>query len=317
MSEQDLKSNRNESVNGNTQSTAVYEILQNIFKLALVLRKDFKRIVSITLIFAFISVIYALNIPNTYRSEALLISNSTEPLQASQVSALASFAGLQSGNVNVDDATLAMSIFYSRDFVKSLLQKHDLVIPVMTLNGWNSKSKTNIYSDAYDFKKGLWNDQPPTDGEIYKKFISMVNISQSLEQPVYTVSAETLSPEFSQLLAIRLVEEINESVRVIRANEATVNIKYLEGQLNQNSTKDMKKTLYDLIFEQTKDLMMAEVRDEFVFKIIDSPIVPEQKVYPVRSLICAIITLLGFFFAMSISLVKNSYKQTLEHLEKN
>lgn len=48
----------------------------------------------------------------------------------------------------------------------------------------------------------------------------------------------------------------------------------------------MQNTFYKLIEEQTKSLMLAEVQEEFVFKVVDPSVVPEVKYEPKRYLIC-------------------------------
>ena len=45
-------------------------------------------------------------------------------------------------------------------------------------------------------------------------------------------------------------------------------------------------------------MMLANVRDEYVFKTIDPAIVPENKSEPKRALICVLGTLLGGLLAL-------------------
>ena len=316
MTEEDLETNSQSNINSKKRkNSALAEILESIFSIYNVLDKDKYKILIITLVFAVMSVIYALGVPNIYRSEALLLSNSSSS-ESDQVSALASIAGLQSGNNSLDDATLALAIIDSRDFVKSVLAKNDLLVKVMTLEGWDSQNNKDIYSSSYDIEKKAWIGKAPTDGEVYNKFVSLVDLSKNFRQGIYTISVETLSPEFSKILASTVIEEINDSVRVLRQREASENIAYLENQLSKNSVKDMKDIINQLIFEKAKNLMMAEVGKEFVFRVIDAPIIPEQKIYPVRSVICIVITLLGFFVAMSLSLMKHFYLVALNQVKK-
>tara|TARA_B000000475_G_C16005177_1_gene450600 strand:- start:5643 stop:6608 length:966 start_codon:yes stop_codon:yes gene_type:complete len=310
MTEKDIenvKELNNSTKNPEGANGLIADTLQSVIMIVKVLYQDKFIIASVTLIFAIFSIFYALSISNIYKSEALLLSNTTDGLEGSQVSALASFAGIEGNKTSVDDTTLAMAIFTSRKFVKSFLEDNNLIVPIMTLEGWNKETNEDIYSNSFDEEKGIWVGKKPTDGEIYNKFLSTVQLSKGSSQGIYTVSVQTLSPTFSQNLANKVINEINENVRIIRAREASENIEYLENQLTKTVVKDIKATLYGLIFEQNKDLMMAEVRKDFVFKVIDPAIVPEQKTYPVRSVICIIITLLGFFVAVSFSLIKHFY----------
>ncbi|WP_337114703.1 GNVR domain-containing protein [Pseudoalteromonas sp. Hal040] len=61
----------------------------------------------------------------------------------------------------------------------------------------------------------------------------------------------------------------------------------------------MKSILYKLIEEQAKTIMFANVRDEYVFKVIDAPVIPEIKAKPKRALIC----ILGAFIGLTIGLI--------------
>jgi LPS O-antigen subunit length determinant protein (WzzB/FepE family) len=71
----------------------------------------------------------------------------------------------------------------------------------------------------------------------------------------------------------------------------------------------MQNVFYQLIEEQTKSLMLAEVQDEFVFKTVDPAIVPEEKAGPKRALICVLATLLGGMLAVAIVLVRFAFRK--------
>ena len=59
----------------------------------------------------------------------------------------------------------------------------------------------------------------------------------------------------------------------------------------------MKNIFYQLIEEQTKSLMLAELSDEYVFKVISEPKVTEEKVEPKRAIIAIFGFVLGNIFA--------------------
>ena len=51
--------------------------------------------------------------------------------------------------------------------------------------------------------------------------------------------------------------------------------------------------------------MLANVRDEYVFKTIDPPLVPLEKTGPSRSLLCIVITLIGAALGTMVVLLRN------------
>jgi uncharacterized protein involved in exopolysaccharide biosynthesis len=66
----------------------------------------------------------------------------------------------------------------------------------------------------------------------------------------------------------------------------------------------MQTIFYQLIEEQTKTIMLANVRQDYVLEVIDPAIVPEEEAQPRRALICVLTTLLGGFLAVIFVLIR-------------
>ncbi len=97
-----------------------------------------------------------------------------------------------------------------------------------------------------------------------------------------------------------LVEDINLKLKARDVAEAERSIRYLTAQLEKTPVADMQSIFYELIEEQTKTVMFAEVRDEYVFKTIDPAVVPEIKSKPNKPLICIFGVILGGVFGLFI-----------------
>ena len=65
----------------------------------------------------------------------------------------------------------------------------------------------------------------------------------------------------------------------------------LDDKLLLHPLADLRNLFYDLIQSQTETMMLANVREEYVFKTIDPATVPEFKSEPKRAFIC----ILGHF----------------------
>jgi uncharacterized protein involved in exopolysaccharide biosynthesis len=62
--------------------------------------------------------------------------------------------------------------------------------------------------------------------------------------------------------------------------------------------------------------MLAEVQEEFIFKVVDPAVIPELKSSPKRALICVLGTLLGGMLSVVIVLVGFALrKEDVESLE--
>jgi len=74
---------------------------------------------------------------------------------------------------------------------------------------------------------------------------------------------------------------------------------------------------YDLIESQTRVSMLADVRDEYVFQVVDPAMVPDEKVAPRRSLIAVLGTLLGGMLGVVIVLVRHYVSSSAESRRAN
>ncbi|MBY5978943.1 Wzz/FepE/Etk N-terminal domain-containing protein [Ferrimonas balearica] len=276
-------------------------------------------IVAITLIFAVGSVVLALSLPNIYKSEALLAPASNEQGGglsglAGQFGGLASLAGINLGNGGgIDKTTMAIEVMKSREFLGQFVQQHDLMVPLMAGKEWNPNNNQLILDpDIYDAESETWLRQPtplrtgePTLLEAYRAFRGIFQVNQDKQTGLVTVSVEHYSPHIAKQWLDWLIAAINEEMKARDQKEAQRSIAFLETQLAQTRVAEMQTVLYQLIEEQTKTMMFAEVRDEYVFKTVDPAIVPEMKAEPSRALICVLGTMLGGMLAVFLVLVRH------------
>lgn len=262
-------------------------------------------IIATTFVFAVFSVFYALSLPNIYKSEALLApadENAGGGLAglAGQFGGLASLAGVNLGGGG-DKTTLAIEVLKSREFVSKFIKKHELLIPLMASEGWDrSRDELKIDPDIYDVKNGKWIRTPkpprtaePSMQEAHKVFSKNFSVTQDKISNFVSMGFEFYSPTLTKQWVDLLIQDINLEIKSRDVAEARRSIEYLTGQLGKTSVADMKTIFYELIEEQSKTIMFAEVRDEYVFKTIDEAVVPELKSKPKKALICTLAVILG------------------------
>ncbi|EGQ7675711.1 MULTISPECIES: Wzz/FepE/Etk N-terminal domain-containing protein [Vibrio harveyi group] len=276
-------------------------------------------IIATTFVFALGSVLYALSLPNIYKADALLAPAETSnggglSKMASQLGGLAAIAGVNLGSGESSQTELAVQVMKSRQFAEAFINKHNLLVPLMAVKGWDlASNKLIIDEDLYDTLSNKWLRAPdglrgakPTAQEAFEVFNKdTFNISQDKESGLYTVSVKYYSPYIAQQWVNWLVEDINKVMRERTIAETSQNLAYLNTQLQKTAVTDMQSTFYSLIEEQTKSLMLAEVQEEFVFKVVDPAVVPELKNSPKRAIICLLITIFGFSFGVAIVTLKN------------
>jgi uncharacterized protein involved in exopolysaccharide biosynthesis len=270
-------------------------------------------------VFAVGGVLHALSLPNIYKAEAILAyanDRKTGGLAglASQFGGLASFAGVNLGSGSTDSKVMALATLQSRQFMNAFINKYDLLPQLMAGEKWDSsQNKLIINSNSYDISEGEWatNDAgaslKPSDWSAYSAFKSVLTVSENKSTGLITLSITHLSPTIAKQWVDWLVIELNSWMKDKSLDETRRNIRYLEGQIEKTNITDMQSVFYQLIEEQTKNLMLAEVQDEFVFKIIDPAVVPEEKVGPRRARICVLAVLLGGMLGTAIVLIRYAF----------
>ncbi|EGU4190244.1 LPS O-antigen length regulator [Vibrio parahaemolyticus] len=276
-----------------------------------------------TFAFAIASVIYALNVPNIYKADTLLApaeSSGGNQLSkmAAQFGGLAALAGVNLGGNDSSQTELAVQVMKSRSFVDGFIKKHDLLVPLMAAKGWDLGTNILLIDDEiYNESSATWLREPsglrgskPSSQEAYETFIkNVLKVKQDKESGLYSVSIMHYSPYIAKEWVNWIVQDINKVMRERTISETSQNLEYLNQQLSKTAIADMQSTFYKLIEEQTKSLMLAEVQEEFVFKVIDPAVVPEEKTQPSRAIICILGTFLGGFLSCIIVLVLHVYRK--------
>ncbi|WP_330217896.1 GNVR domain-containing protein [Marinobacter similis] len=122
---------------------------------------------------------------------------------------------------------------------------------------------------------------------------SHLSLSSNDETGMVTLSVKSQSPVTAKGWAEKLVHDINEHMRQQDVEEAEARIAYLEDKLSETNISGMQQVFYQLIESETRTVMLANARDEYVFKTVDPAIVPQEKSEPKRALIVIVATMLG------------------------
>ena len=274
------------------------------------------KIFAITAVFAMISVVYALSVPNQYKATALLA-----PAQSSggglsgalgQLGGLASLAGVSIGGGESSEAKIAQEIMKSWNFIEGFIKENDLAVEVFAAEGWSKGSNTlKINGDDYDAEKSEWliedDDtgelRPPSSWELFKAFSERLAVSEDKKSGLVLVSIEYYSPQIAKQWLDMYVLAVNAHMQKRKVAEVTNNINYLQAQIEKTSIAEMREVFYTIIEEQTKNKMVAEASPEYAFVAVSPSMVPEEKSQPKRALICILGTLLGGMLSVFLVLI--------------
>ncbi|MFD2632149.1 Wzz/FepE/Etk N-terminal domain-containing protein [Idiomarina piscisalsi] len=280
-------------------------------------------IIAITFVFAVASVVYSLSLPDIYKAEATLAP--TEEAQGQgfgeEVSGLASLAGINVGKQQVDKVTMAMEILQSRQFIKNFVEKHDILPEVMAVKEWHRPSGKLVYDEEiYNPETKEWvrevepPKQPePTSWEYVNAFRDNLVVEKDEETPgLIIVAINHQSPIIAHRWTQWLIEDINDHMRARDIEEAESSMEFLQEELGKTNLSSMQQVFYQLIEKQTQTIMLANVRPEYIFQVLDPAVVPEEKDAPARALICIIGTFLGGFLSLLVVFIRHLVRNNRE-----
>ena len=307
----------------NVQNDTQYDDEIDLRELFGVLRAGSRKIIAITAVFAFVSVIYALSAPNQYKAITLLApaqSDSSDLTGAfGQMGGLASLAGVSIGSESSESKT-AQEIMQSWSFIEGFIAENNIAVEVYAAQEWSRGSnELQINDNLYDTETKTWlveNNNtgeagPPSSWKLFKSFSGRIEVSEDKISGLVSVSIEYYSPQIAKQWLDMYVAAINAHMQQRQMEKVTNNINYLQAQIENTSIAEMREVFYTIIAEQTKNKMLAEASPDYVFVTVSPSMVPEEKSQPQRALICILGTLLGGIFSVILVLVMHYARKSV------
>ncbi|NTS76904.1 LPS O-antigen length regulator [Catenovulum sp. SM1970] len=265
------------------------------------------------------SAFYAVSLPNVYRGELIAKlpddqSGGAMGGLANKLGGLASLAGVNIGGGSGKVLDQVKDLVRSRSFLHAFIEKYDLTADILAVKGWEPSSRKLIYNEEiYDAENKMWTRTPPpnrqvipTPWEAYTKLLSSITIEAMPKKSMLKLSVDHYSPDLAKKWVELLLFEINELHRQKSKQEAQASIEYLQKTLESTELINVRKVFYDLLEEQMKSDMLAEVRQEYVLETLAHAVLPEEKNHPSRAFICIVGTFLGGLLSIILAFIANA-----------
>lgn len=270
-----------------------------------------------SLLFAVCAMLLALFfLPNIYKSHALLLpadQGQSNMGSLSQYSSMARLAGITIPSNEVDKSIEAIERIKSHEFFARYFLKNILLQDLLAVQKWDPSSNMLFYEEnIFDSNKSIWirdvgfpKSIIPSSQEAYKTYQKIINISQNDMTKFITISVKHQSPFIAKEWADIIIKEINKSMRDAEKKQTSKSIKFLNEQALTVNYEEIKKAISLLQQEQMKSLMLIEANEDYIFKIVDSPLVPEMKSGPNRFAIVLIGALFGAILSILFLVIIN------------
>ena len=289
--------------------------IKDIYK---VIIENFKFITISTFVLTAIVAALTLLLPNIYSSSATLSINDNKDSDISSI--IGSGSGLIGSLSNnflpslASNNENAISVLLSRDFFKILYDSDDFLIYLMATKSYDPISqKTFIDQKQYDTSKKKWVRKvshpykiKPSLQEAHRDFLEMFNVIEDDDNNVIIFIFEHKSATFAESTLNEIIFEINKYIRHKKIDEAKKGIDYIEKKMAFENISEIRDVLANVMEADIQTLALAEKSEEFIFKIVDSPFVPEKKLKPKRTIICLAFAFLSAIFFSTLVLLLNS-----------
>tara|TARA_B100002019_G_C21225738_1_gene577265 strand:- start:426 stop:1346 length:921 start_codon:yes stop_codon:yes gene_type:complete len=267
-----------------------------------------------------ILVYYSLSLTNIYKSDAVLYLTANSPNVVSSGnsfgdSGLSSLAALAGADIESDISKdkLAIKTIQSREFLNLLINKDDFLPRLMAQGSFNKSNGTFQYnSEVYDEINKVWVEDggqslKPKFHQIYKKYTDSLDVDKNLETGFIEISFTHISPYVAQQKLSLIIKEVNNLLREKDIIQSKNSIDYLTGI--DTPVQDVKRSIAILIQQSLQTEMFANIQENYVLDILDSPHAPELKSAPARALICIVGTMFVFLLSCLYFLARHYYKE--------
>jgi len=176
-----------------------------------------------------------------------------------QVGGLAALAGINIGGAN-ENQVGAAEYLRSRTLITKFIDTHDL-LHFFFRSRWDDNKHEWIPN---------WRGRIPTEARAIKFFKdNILRIAEDKKSGLFTVSCTWSDPALAFRWANDFVSLANDGLRKRAILDAQSTIDYLNAQLERTQTLEVKAALSRIIETQLKNLTLAQVREDYAFRVID------------------------------------------------
>ena len=262
-----------------------------VIRLLAVARKRWRWLLALVLLSTLVAAVAALISPRRYEAQVVALPRGQDRSSllnsiTGQLGGLAAIAGLAGGESGqrAEAVQMLQSQILARQFIVD-----NKLLPV-------------IFSSDWDQQRGTWRGHPHTLNDAVQRFDRGIrSVIEDRRSGLITVRISWRDPEQAALWANELVRRANEQLRLRAVARAQGSIDYLKREALKADVVDIRQTLYRLMEEQYKTLLLANVSEDYAFSLIDPAVAPDRGQY--ASPRTGLFGFGGLFFGIVLALI--------------
>jgi uncharacterized protein involved in exopolysaccharide biosynthesis len=254
-------------------------------------------VVASVIVFAALAATAAYIMTPRYRAQVVIVPVKGDDMRGALSGALGQLGGLASlagvslpGGGNKDEN---LSFLTSRDFLARFIQEENL-LPM-------------LFDKQWDESRGAWDVDDPEDVPTVSDGVRFLDehvrsVQEERRTGIITLSIVWKDPQLAARWANLMVERANRDLRQRAIRDAEASKEYLAGELGKTDVVELRQSIYRLIESQIKTVMLASVRPEYAFKVIDPAVAPQptDMIRPKRLAMIVLGALFGGIFALLV-----------------
>ena len=283
------------------------------------INKNRVKIFILTLVVTSLAVIYALSIPNSYKSQTILVPQTEAKPSLGGLSALAGMAGVDlGGSGQIDAATSFETILKDYSFEQYMIEKYNLI------DKFTLKQENLVFALSFDGFYNMFHFESSEDSvnedsvnieektySTYQKILTTLSISTDKKSGLITLSAESIDRFLSKELVEIYLVELTNYLRKTEMQNVDKQIKFYKNEFNNIADISIKTQLGNLAAGSLQKKVLAEANEYYNVKQLTKPQVAyiRDKTKPKRSLIVIVsfITsiILGIFAVFFLEFIRS------------
>lgn len=283
------------------------------------INKNRVKIFILTLVVTSLAVIYALSIPNSYKSQTILVPQTEAKPSLGGLSALAGMAGVDlGGSGQIDAATSFETILKDYSFEQYMIEKYNLI------DKFTLKQENLVFALSFDGFYNMFHFESSEDSvnedsvnieektySTYQKILTTLSISTDKKSGLITLSAESIDRFLSKELVEIYLVELTNYLRKTEMQNVDKQIKFYKNEFNNIADISIKTQLGNLAAGLLQKKVLAEANEYYNVKQLTKPQVAyiRDKTKPKRSLIVIVsfITsiILGIFAVFFLEFIRS------------
>lgn len=267
-------------------------------------------VIILTAFFCLGSFLVSFSFPVLYKSTSVLAPTSSDSKNSnplSSVSAVASFAGINIGSQQDAKLAEAIKILTTVEFFAELNLGEIDTPTLMAVKGWSKKQNELIFNKSvFDPESGIWFEGRGLEPLIlarHSKFLESFNVRQDQSTGFIEISYEHPSPNVAKKWLEYIIFMLDSKMRQEDKANASKSIDYLQIELSKTNFTEVKQVIAELLKQQVQTLSLVEASNNYVFKVLDPPYLPEVRIQPIRSNYIISGFILGLFFSVVLCLI--------------